>query len=249
MLDRAVMGPTEEAYDEKYHTEEQIIAVMKDAQTRVSVQDLCGTHGSTGAIFYKWQTKCADLEVSDVKKLRQLEEENLRLKQMVMEQALDILALKAINAKLIRPNAKRPPLRCWWPSVRHLVQKKATSVPRLALPHRPVLCYAMDFVHGQLATGRRFKGWTMTDLCSKKVPVIEVDASIGGERVHRILDPLLSVRSWPKTGILDNGPEFSGTALDAWAGRMEYGRISSSWRSRFRMPILRASTASFGMSV
>jgi putative transposase len=47
------------------------------------------------ATFYKWRTKYAALEVSDVKKLRQLEEENRRLKQMVAEQALDIQALKA----------------------------------------------------------------------------------------------------------------------------------------------------------
>jgi hypothetical protein len=49
--------------------------------------------------FYKWRAKYAGLEVSDVKKLRQLEDENRRLKQMVAEQALDIQALKAITAK------------------------------------------------------------------------------------------------------------------------------------------------------
>ena len=51
------------------------------------------------ATFYKWRTKYAGLEVSDVKKLRQLEDENRRLKQMVAEQALDIQALKAVTAK------------------------------------------------------------------------------------------------------------------------------------------------------
>ena len=59
----------------------------------------------------------------------------------------------------------------------------------------------------------------MTDLCSKEVPVIEVDASIGGERVCRILDRLFVGRPLPETVILDNGPEFSGTALDAWASQ------------------------------
>ena len=77
----------------------------------------------------------------------------------------------------------------------------------------------MDFVHDRLATGRRFKCFTMTDLCSKEVPVIEVDASIGGERVCRILDRLFVGRPLPETLILDNGPEFSGTVLDAWAGQ------------------------------
>ena len=75
----------------------------------------------------------------------------------------------------------------------------------------------MDFVHDRLANGRRFKCLTMTDPCSKEVPVIEVDVSIGRARVCRILDRLFATRPLPDTLILDNGPEFAGTALDAWA--------------------------------
>ena len=99
-------------------------------------------------------------------------------------------------------------------------RKKATAVPRVALPlpSKPGRCYAMDFVHDRLANGRRFKCFTMTDLCSKEVPVIEVDVSIGGERVCRILDRLFVGRPWPETVILNNGQEFSGTALDTSAG-------------------------------
>ena len=81
------------------HTEEQIIAVLKDAQAGIGVPELCRKHGISDATFYKWRAKYAGLEVSDVKKLRQLEDENRRLKQMVAEQALDIQALKAITAK------------------------------------------------------------------------------------------------------------------------------------------------------
>jgi putative transposase len=83
----------------KRHTEEQIIAVLKDAQAEVSVQDLCRKRGISDATFYKWRAKYAGLEVSDVKKLRQLEDENRRLKQLVAEQALDIQALKAVTTK------------------------------------------------------------------------------------------------------------------------------------------------------
>ena len=53
---------------------------------------------------------------------------------------------------------------------------------------RPGLWYAMDFVHDRLANGRRFKCLTMTDPYSKEALVIEIDGSIGGERVCRILD-------------------------------------------------------------
>ena len=58
----------------------------------------CRTHGISDAISSKWRAKSAGLEVSDVKKLRQLEDENRWLKQMVAEQALDIRALKALTA-------------------------------------------------------------------------------------------------------------------------------------------------------
>lgn len=98
-------------------------------------------------------------------------------------------------------------------------RRQKAAVPRVALPTptHPGRCYTMDFVHDRLARGRRFKRLTMTDLCSKEVPVIEVDMSIGGVRVCRILDRLFTTRPLPDTVILDNGPEFAGTALDAWA--------------------------------
>ena len=66
----------------KRHTEEPIIAVLKDAQTGTGVQELCRKHSISDATFYKWRAKYAGLEVSDVKKLRQLEDENRRLKQI-----------------------------------------------------------------------------------------------------------------------------------------------------------------------
>lgn len=104
-------------------------------------------------------------------------------------------------------------------SLRRRRRKKAAAVPRVALPTptQPGRCYAMDFVHDRLVMGRRFKCLTMTDPCSKEVPVIAVDVSIGGARVCQILDQLFTTRPLPDTLILDNGPEFAGTALDAWA--------------------------------
>jgi len=106
-------------------------------------------------------------------------------------------------------------------SLRQRRRKKATAVPRVVLPKptQPGRCYALDFVHDRLVTGRRFKCLTMTDLYSKEVPVIAVDVSISGARVCRILDQLFLTRPLPETLILDNGPEFAGTALDAWAAQ------------------------------
>lgn len=104
-------------------------------------------------------------------------------------------------------------------SLRRRRRKKAAAVTRVALPKptQPVRCYAMDFVHDRLANGRRFKCLTMIAPCSKEVSVIEVDVSISGARVCRILDQLFTTRPLPDTLILDNGPEFAGTALDARA--------------------------------
>ena len=81
------------------HTEEQIIAVLKEAEAGSGVQELCRKHGISDPTFYQWRANYAGLEGSDVKKLRQLEDETRRLKQMVAEQALGIQALKAVPAK------------------------------------------------------------------------------------------------------------------------------------------------------
>jgi putative transposase len=73
--------------------------VLKSAQAGVSVQQLCRKHGISDGTSYKWRTKYAGLEVSDVKTLHQLEEKNRRLKQEVAEQALEIQPLKAFTEK------------------------------------------------------------------------------------------------------------------------------------------------------
>jgi putative transposase len=81
------------------YTEEQIIGVLKEAEAGVAVKELCRQHGISSATFYKWKGKYGGLEVSEARRLQQLEEENRRLKQMVAEQALDIQALKGVLAK------------------------------------------------------------------------------------------------------------------------------------------------------
>lgn len=81
------------------NTEEQIIAVLKQADAGVPIQDLCRQQNISVHTFHKWKSKFGGMEVSDAKRLRALEEENRRLKQMVADQALDIQALKALSSK------------------------------------------------------------------------------------------------------------------------------------------------------
>ena len=83
----------------KRYTEEQIIAVLKEADAGVKTTELCRRHNVSDAMIYKWKAKYSGMEVSDVRKMRSLEDENRRLKQMVANQALDIEALRALSSK------------------------------------------------------------------------------------------------------------------------------------------------------
>ncbi len=65
------------------HTEEQIIAVLKESDAGTKVTELCRQHGISDATFYKWKAKYAGMEASDLRKMRTMEDENRRLKQMV----------------------------------------------------------------------------------------------------------------------------------------------------------------------
>jgi len=83
----------------KRYTEEQIIAVLKEAQSGMTTLDVCRKHGISDATFYKWRSKYGGMEISEARRLRVLEEENRKLKRLVADQALDILALKEISSK------------------------------------------------------------------------------------------------------------------------------------------------------
>lgn len=75
----------------------------------------------------------------------------------------------------------------------------------------------MDFTHDMLADGRRFRTLNIVDDFTRECPAIEVDTSLPGGRVVRVLERLAQTRGLPKAIVLDNGPEFAGRRLDAWA--------------------------------
>jgi putative transposase len=83
----------------KRYTEEQIIAVLREGEAGAKVIDLCRKYGMSDATYYNWKARYAGLTVSELKRLKALEEENKRLKQIVGEQALDIRALKDLLSK------------------------------------------------------------------------------------------------------------------------------------------------------
>ena len=77
-------------------TEEQIIAVLQEAEAGAGVRDLCRRHGITETTFYRWRTKYGGMQVSEARRLKQLEAENARLKRLVADQALNLQVLKEI---------------------------------------------------------------------------------------------------------------------------------------------------------
>jgi len=83
----------------KRYTEEQIIGILKESETGISLADLCRKHGMSTGSYYKWKAKFGGMEVSDAKKLRVLEDENRKLKTMVADLMLDQKVLKELLSK------------------------------------------------------------------------------------------------------------------------------------------------------
>jgi putative transposase len=80
-------------------TEEQIISILKEAEAGTPTKELCRRHNVSPNTFYVWRSKYGGLEVSEARRLKQLDEENRQLKQMVADLSLDNRALKAALGK------------------------------------------------------------------------------------------------------------------------------------------------------
>lgn len=83
----------------KRYSDEQIVMILREVEAGGKVGETCRKHGVSDATYYSWKAKYSGMGVSDLKRLKALEEENRRLKTMVADQALDIQALKAIISK------------------------------------------------------------------------------------------------------------------------------------------------------
>ena len=82
-------------------SESQIVSILKDAEGGIAVADLLRKHGISKATFFKWRSKYGGASVSDVKRLRELEAENAKLKRMYADLALENAAIKdVLNRKL-----------------------------------------------------------------------------------------------------------------------------------------------------
>jgi len=98
-------------------------------------------------------------------------------------------------------------------------RRKRVARPRIEMPvpRRANEQWSMDFMRDQLAGGRVFRLLTVVDHYTRESPVIEVDLSLPGGRVAQALDRVAGHRGLPRSIRVDNGPEFTGRALDEWA--------------------------------
>jgi len=83
----------------KRYTEAQILGFLKEAEAGIAVKELCRKHGFSDASFYTWRSKYGGMELSDMKRLKALEQENARLKKLLAETMLDKEAIEAALRK------------------------------------------------------------------------------------------------------------------------------------------------------
>jgi len=81
------------------YSESQIVGILKEADGGVMVKDICRKYGISDATYYKWKSKYGGLEVSDVRRMRELEAENSKLKRMYADLSLENQALKDLISK------------------------------------------------------------------------------------------------------------------------------------------------------
>jgi len=83
----------------KHHPEEQIVSILREADEGRGIEDVCRDHDISKASFHCWKSKYGQMELRDVKRLKELERENAELKKTVAAQLLNIRVLEHVNAK------------------------------------------------------------------------------------------------------------------------------------------------------
>ncbi|PKP98717.1 MAG: IS3 family transposase [Alphaproteobacteria bacterium HGW-Alphaproteobacteria-15] len=280
-------------------TEEQIIGVLKEAEAGAKTADLARRHGVSEATIYNWKSKYGGLEVSEARRLRELESENAKLKRLLADTMLDNVALKdLLGKKVLTPAAMREAVAhlqaCHGMSERRacrvidadrksvryrstrddnaglreklrelanqrrrfgyrrlhillrregvMINRKKTQrlyqeeglavrrrrsrrravgtrapAPVLALPNQR---WSLDFVHDQMASGRRFRVLNVVDDVTRECLAAVPDTSISGRRVVRELTELITRRGKPGMIVSDNGTELTSNAVLAWCGEI-----------------------------
>lgn len=80
-------------------TESQILSILKEGESGIKVEDLCRKHGICAGTFFRWKSKYGGMEISDVRRMKELEVENNRLKRLVAQYALENEAMREVLKK------------------------------------------------------------------------------------------------------------------------------------------------------
>ena len=102
----------------KRFTESQIISILKDGDKGIPVQEICRKHGIVNSTYYAWRAKYSGMNVSELKRLKELEEENCKLKQMYADLSLEHAVLKDVIEKNFNASSKKRAGNCNCKSLR-----------------------------------------------------------------------------------------------------------------------------------
>ncbi|MGV2496020.1 IS3 family transposase [Pelagerythrobacter aerophilus] len=278
-------------------TDAQRAFVVKQGEEGTPVAEICRKAGISQATYFNWKKKYAGLLPSEMRRLRELEDENGRLKKIVADLTLDREMLQdVIKPKALRPDRKREIIdevrQDWQVTIRRacaalhfdrstyhyrsrrpdpaFLKKRIKEICETHVRYgyrrvyyilrrdgwvvnmkkvyrlyrelglqlrnktpkrrvkaklredrttaiRPNDVWAMDFVHDQLATGRKLRILTVVDTFSRLSPVIDPRFSYRGEDVVATLERACRKIGYPKTIRVDNGSEFISRDMDLWA--------------------------------
>ena len=166
-----------------------------------------------GRSSYRYRARKAERDTSLRARLKELAGKRMRFGYRRLT-ALLVREGLAVNHKRVYRLYREEGLAMRIRQRRRIRWTGAVSSPVAARPNER---WSIDFVSDCVSTGRVIRMLTVVDDCTRECPAIEVDSSLGGLRVRRVLDRIASERGLPEAIVLDNGPEFRGRALAAWS--------------------------------
>ena len=93
---------------QKHHSTEEIIRILRQADTDQTIESVCREHNLSKATFHRWKSKCGEMDIADAKRLKELKKENAELKTMLAEAMLKNRVLEEVNSKKnSKPDAEK----------------------------------------------------------------------------------------------------------------------------------------------
>src|SRR5206468_2875645 len=161
------------------HSEEQIIAILKQGEAGVPTAELCRQHGIVEQTYYRWKAKYGGMESGEAKKLKQLAAKRMRFGYRRLTAMLVREGMPA-NHKRVYRLYREEGLAMRIRQRRRIHWKGVVTRPAATSPNER---WSMDFVSDCVSTGKVIRMLTLVDECTRECPAIEVDTSLGGLRV------------------------------------------------------------------